>query len=121
MCIMWRLCGPRQCRGLVVLLGLLTVAHLYAHTPHHDVVTAQAVSCPGKPLNGHDDEHAHSHALLIPSPAYTPTSRNTGVVMQAFESAGAAQGASARLSARAPPTAYRGRAAELRTLEVCRC
>lgn len=104
-----------------MLLGILTVAHLHAHSSHHDVVTAHAVSCPEGPLDEHDDEHAHSHALLMPSPACAPTSRVTGVVMQAFESAGTAHGASARQSARAPPTAYRGRAAELHTLEVCRC
>lgn len=121
MCVLWSLSNPRRCAWFVVLLALLTVAHLSTHTPHHDVSPAPPVACLHELPDHHEDEHAHTHASMTPSPTCAPSGHIPLIVAATAWPAETPAVPVAGWSSRSPPRNHRGRAAKLHTLEVCRC
>src|SRR3954451_1203731 len=68
---------PRQMTWLAVLIGTLTLAHLWAHAtaPYHAPAFPSgtpAVSCPHPCPSEHHDEMAHSATFTLPVPACPP-------------------------------------------------
>jgi hypothetical protein len=117
--------NPRWTAWLIVLLGIVTVAHLWTHAcaPYDG---SNRLSAPtmesgfGEPERGHHDETAHPKAFTI------PTGEGVLPAPSTFESdlALLPLPTSTQLTSRPgrdPPRGYRARAVLTRTLEICRC
>ncbi|GII67456.1 hypothetical protein Skr01_75410 [Sphaerisporangium krabiense] len=116
---------PRWGAWLCVLVGVITVAHLWTHVtaPHqHGLQLGAPVvdSCPDNPPHDHHDESAHPEVFLPPAwgcavPAQAPAVLVVPAVTPAPVSA-----APRERPGRAPPRCHRERAALTHTLEICR-
>ncbi|MGI5272455.1 hypothetical protein ACQEUU_25090 [Nonomuraea sp. CA-218870] len=115
---------PRAHAWFVVLLGFLTIAHLWSHSvypPGDPHAIVEAVADGGH--HEHEGDHggqAHSHLFVtasVTTVADDPAEWPAAVVPPA----GSAHGRVQAPRGRAPPDDYRGRAALTQTLEVCRC
>lgn len=114
---------PRRYAWFIVLLGLLTVAHLWSHAiqiPDHvgaDMLMAASHSEPE-----HDDhgEEAHSH-LFVTSVVSGAPHRQSQWAAVAVQPRDAERDLAPVPTGRGPPRDHRGRATLTRTLEVCRC
>ncbi|WP_214411567.1 hypothetical protein [Sphaerisporangium fuscum] len=117
---------PRWEAWLVVLVGLVTVAHLWTHatTPRHHPVQLGVLmvdSCPDHPVHDHHDGSFHPDAFMLPvwDCATTAQAPITSVVSDTPSEPASATGPASLT--RAPPHDHRGRAVLTHTLEICRC
>jgi hypothetical protein len=115
---------PRRHAWFVVLLGLVSVAHLWSHAVHapYHPHTHVTVSHDGHEHENHDDhgEEAHSHLFVTPTASTVPIGPVEWAVVLVLPAAPGPGQAPAAMG-RSPPGDYRGRAALTQTLEVCRC
>ncbi|MGP3932138.1 hypothetical protein [Nonomuraea sp. KM88] len=117
---------PRRHAWFVVLLGLLSVAHLWSHAVQapdhpHTFVTASGDSGHHEHENEEDHgEQEHSHLFVAPV-VNTCADGLAAWPGSAVLPAVSGHGRTVTALGRAPPGDYRGRAALTQTLEVCRC
>ncbi|WP_433239399.1 hypothetical protein ACQPYK_32595 [Streptosporangium sp. CA-135522] len=127
MSVQWRVQGkPRVAAWLALLVGTLTVIHLWSHAaiPYKDracriVSAAAADSHPSS--QDHHCEQAHAAECVPPSVWSPPPPQDRGVLAHAATvTVVPAPPVPARLG-RAPPAGYRARSVLTHTLEICRC
>jgi hypothetical protein len=116
---------PRRATWLAVLIGTLTVAHLWAHAtaPYHAHTFPSAssvMSCPYPCPSEHHDEMAHSASFTLPVPACPPIRQAVEMDQLAGDVTPPPLSCVRRPSARAPPRGHRARAVLTHTLEVYR-
>ncbi|MEO3803446.1 hypothetical protein [Nonomuraea sp. B1E8] len=114
---------PRKYAWFIVLLGLLTIAHLWAHAAHvpdHVGATAVVTAGEGHPVDEDHDEKAHSHPFVTSAALYAPHSQDAWTAPSLLPQ-DSDQSLTTVPVGRSPPGDYRGRAALTQTLEVCRC
>jgi hypothetical protein len=114
---------PRKLAWFVVLLGLLTIAHLWSHAVQvADHVASDTLLAASHTEPDHDDhgEQAHSHPFVTTTLSSTPSGQGEWAAM-AILPRDAERDLAPIPMGRAPPGDHRGRAALTQTLEVCRC
>ncbi|MEU9885903.1 hypothetical protein [Sphaerisporangium sp. NPDC051011] len=116
---------PRWAAWFAVLVGVVTVAHLWTHAtaPHHRPFEVGALvvdSCPDRPAHDHHDQSAHPEAFTVPGWDCTITAQPpmTPVVPSLYSVPVSV--APPDSPSRAPPRCHRGRATLTHTLEIRR-
>jgi hypothetical protein len=116
---------PRWAAWLVVLFGVVTVAHLWTHAtapPGHAFQLGALVagSCPEYPAHDHHDESAHPAVFMLPGWDFGITAQGVTTPITFGVVDEPAVVAPPKASSRAPPADHRGRAVLTHTLERCR-
>lgn len=116
---------PRRHAWFVVVVGMLTLAHMWSHAVQvADHVAADTLVAANHSDHDydHDDqgEQAHSHPFVATASTAAPTGQSLWTAVTVLP-ADADRDAVPLPMGRAPPGDHRGRAALTRTLEVCRC
>ncbi|MFG1708052.1 hypothetical protein ACFLIM_33070 [Nonomuraea sp. M3C6] len=114
---------PRKHAWFVIVLGLLTIAHMWSHavqvSDHVAADTLMAASHSGPDHDGHG-EQTHSHPFTTSSLTAAPTGQGEWTAVTVLP-ADAEPDLAPLPMGRAPPGDHRGRAALTQTLEVRRC
>jgi hypothetical protein len=117
---------PRRAAWLAALIGILTVAHLWAHaTAPYDQHTPSAyqVASPSFPHPAQQHAHgrvAHADLFSLPAPASRPVRQAALIAWSPCVLVVPPVPAVRMASARAPPCGHRARAVRTHTLEVYR-
>ncbi|WP_326823774.1 hypothetical protein OHA77_35715 [Streptosporangium sp. NBC_01639] len=117
---------PRVAVWLVLLLGIITVIHMWSHAaiPYKDRLcrAEAAVTADSHPSSqDHHCEQAHAVECVLPAVWSAPPVQVVSILTQAGAAAMSPAQPLLGRSGRAPPDGHRARSVLTHTLEVCRC